>query len=490
MQDRPYQCDAIAANITDYDSGIRRMMDVMATGSGKTFVFSRLYEKLKSRLPGQMLVIAHTEELVEQNRKKLAEVNPGLKVGKEMAGEYADESNDDIISASVQTLGRKGSARAARFNWERVDKLVIDEAHHSVTDAYARVFELAGSLKPDTNKFLLGVTATSQRPDGRALSDIYEKVSFVYSLRQAISDKWLVPVRGFRITTDTVLTGVESSGGDYALSQLSKAVDNPARNYQIVQRWRELAGDRRTVAFCVDIEHAEHLSEEFKRKGIVAEWVSGEDPNRAEKLRRHREGEIQVLCNCSVLVEGYDDPSISCVLLCRPTKSGVLFAQMVGRGTRLASGKIDCIVIDVVDASVGNTLMTLPTLMGLSNVLDLDGKNLLDVVEEIEQLQEQYPSIDFTMMKHAGEIQTIVKTIDLFEVRFPPEVEKNSDLIWFKAIDGGYRINIPKDGPEKAGHMKIFENPLGQWAVEGVIKDVELAGVRSTMEEEIGRAHV
>jgi ATP-dependent helicase IRC3 len=482
-QDRPYQEQAIDADIAAYDAGIRRMMNVMATGTGKTWVFSRLYEKLKSRLPGQMMVVAHTEELVEQNRKSLLKANPGLKVGVEMAGVYADESNDDIISASVQTLGRKGSARAARFHWERVDKLIVDEAHHSVTDAYGRVFELAGSLKSDTDKFLLGTTATTQRPDGRALSDIYEKVAFVYSLRQAITDKWLVPIRGFRVTTDTLLDSVESSGGDFTLSQLSKAVDTPARNKHIVKRWKDLAGDRRTVAFATDIDHAKHLCESFRDSGITAEYVYGDDPERTDKLRRHQNGEFQVLCNCAVLVEGYDDPGIACVLLARPTTSSILFSQMIGRGTRLSPGKVDLIVIDVVDATIHSSLVTLPTLMGLSNIIDLKGRDLLEVVEELEAVQAEHPSIDLSKLVDIDELQTIVSTINLFEVRFPAEVEANSDLIWFKACDGGYRINVPKDGPERAGFMKIYQNPLGEWAIEGRIKDAELAGTRATMEE-------
>lgn len=482
LQDRPYQEQAIEANISEYDKGTRRMMNVMATGTGKTIVFSRLFEKLRSRLPGQMMVLAHTEELVDQNRTKMLEVNPGLKVGKEMSGEYADVESD-IISASVATVGRKGSERATRFNWDRIDKIIVDEAHHSVTDAYGRVFELSGVTRTGSDKFLLGVTATTQRPDGKALSDIYERVAFVYSLRQAISDGWLVPIRGYRVTTDTRLEGVESPGGDFSVSKLSAVVDNDTRNRQVVDSWKRLAGGRKTLAFCADIAHAQHLCESFRAAGVTAEYVYGDDPERAEKLRRHKDGEFQVLCNCAVLVEGYDDPSIACILLARPTKSGILFCQMVGRGTRLFLGKIDCIVIDVVDSTVGNSLMTLPTLMGLQNILDLKGRSLLEVVEEIEKLQEEHPSIDFTTLNDADEILAVVKAVDMFEVRFPAEVEKNSDLIWFKAIDGGYRINIPKDGPERAGYLRIFENQLGQWIIEGRIKDVDLAGVRTTIEE-------
>lgn len=483
-EDRPYQSDAIAANLAEYDKGIRRMMNVMATGTGKTRVMGRMYSALKDRLPGQMLVLAHTDELVKQNAARMFETNPLAKTGIEMAGEYADPSSTDIISGSVATLGRSGSTRPARFNWDRIDKIVIDEAHHSVTDAYGRILEMAGVLRPESNKFLLGVTATSQRPDGRALSDIFEKISYVYPMRRAINEGWLVPVRGFRITTDTSLADVEvSSGGDYVVSQMSSRVDTPSRNRQIVDHWKKLAGDRKTVVFAASIEHAQNLAAEFRSRGIAADAVWGDDPLRSEKLRRHREGQIQVLCNCSVLVEGYDDPSIECVVLGRPTQSATLFAQMVGRGTRIHPGKKDLIVIDVVDSTVSSSLVTLPTLMGLSNQIDLQGKLLVDAVEEIEAVQEEHPSIDLSKLLSMEQLLTVVKNVDLFEVRFPAEVEANSDLIWYRAADGGYRINIPKDGMGKAGFMRIQQNQLGQWDITGRIKDWEGEAIRPSLEE-------
>src|SRR6266496_484692 len=475
-EERPYQAEALAADLSEYDKGVRRMMNVMATGVGKTITFAKVYEKFKSRLPGQMLVLAHTDELVTQNLKKIQNENPTLKVEKEMAGEYADP-NSDIISASVATLGRAGTKRVSRFNWDAIDKVVIDEAHHSIGEAYGRVLECASSLRLDTHKLLLGVTATSQRPDGKALSDIYEKVAYVYTLRQAITDKWLVPIRGYRVSTDTKLDDVSSSGGDFARSELGKTVNTPDRNKRIVQSWIGIGENRKTVAFTVDIAHAQDLAKEFQNAGIKAEAVWGDDPDREGKLRRHQNGETKVLCNCSVLVEGYDDPSISVVLLGRPTASDLLFAQMIGRGTRLSPGKEDLIVIDVVDNTQRHSLVTLPTLMGLSKDLDLKGQDLLWVVEEIEKLQIDNPTIDFSKMKSVDDLKTIVQTVNMFEVRFPKEVEENSPLTWFRAIEGGYKILFPK------GFMRMAENQLGQWEINGKVDDTLLCATRPTMEE-------
>jgi ATP-dependent helicase IRC3 len=483
FEEREYQTKAIEANISDYDKGTHRIMNVMATGTGKTVIFAKMFEAMKSRLPGQMLVVAHTEELVTQNLEKMQTANPTLKIGKEMSGEWAD-TDSDIISACVATTGRQGQEkRNGRFNWDNIDKVVIDEAHHSTQESYGRVLALSGVDRPETHKFLLGVTATPQRPDGKALSDIFEKVSYVYSLRQAIADKWLVPIRGYRVTTTCSLSEVSKGSGDFIKSELSHAVNTPERNKLVVEAWQKMGEDRQTIAFTVDIEHAEKLAKEFNDAGTTAQAVWGDDPDRKAKIEAHQRGEFRVLCNCSVLTEGYDDPSVSCILLARPTTSGVLFAQMVGRGTRLNPGKSDLIVIDVVDTSVTNTLLTLPTLMGVSNHLDLKGGYIDRAVEILEEAQAEHPGLDLAKLESLDKLKSFIEQVDLMTVKFPKEVEENSELTWFKAVDGGYKMLIPKEGPEKAGWMRIYENQLGQWDIVGRIKDVDLKASRPTMEE-------
>lgn len=335
MQDREYQLKAEDSVLYEYDAGVRRMLLSMATGTGKTIVFSRLYQKLKSRLPGQMLVLAHREVLVRQNQEKIQAINPTIKVDIEMAEHHADP-NADVICASVATIGREGTTRGERF--PNVDKTIVDEAHHSTAEAYGNVFKLFQHMDPGTRKLLLGVTATPQRADGTPLATVYEKIAYVYSIRQAIEDGWLVDIRGYRLNTDTDLSGVTKTEGDFAEGQLSDVVNNPTRNQQIVDAWKNTAPGRAAVAFTAGIQHAKDLSDVFKSNGVSAEAVWGDDPDRAEKLRLHREGKITVLCNCGVLVEGYDDWRIACVILARPTTSAVLFTQMVGRGTRLQDG--------------------------------------------------------------------------------------------------------------------------------------------------------
>ena len=414
MPDRPYQDEAIRAILDSYDAGTRRMLLVMATGTGKTNVFGRLFDAMRSRLSGQMLVVAHTDDLVRQNAVRMAAMHPQAMIGTEMGEHRADPICSDIISSSVQTLGRKGTARLEKFNWTTIDKIVVDEAHHSTSESYRRILDKSGSLLPDSRTLLLGCTATPTRADGTALDTIYEKVVYVYPIRKAINEGFLVDIRGYRVRTDTSLDSVAKTSGDYAVGELSERVNKPLRNQQIVDAWKSHGENRKTVVFCADIQHAKDMAEEFRRTGIAAEAVWGDDPERTEKIARHRSGTTDVLCVCGLLLEGYDDPTIACVVLARPTQSPVLFSQCIGRGTRLADGKKDLIVIDVVDGTVTHSLVTLPTLMGLPNTLDIKGKLLTKAADFIEQMQTENPAVDFTKLEDIDEAKILVEKVDMF----------------------------------------------------------------------------
>lgn len=454
----------------------------MPTGSGKTVVFSSLYKSLKSRLSGQMLVIAHREELIDQSIDKLRSVNPTLRVDKEMAEHQADPTAD-IVVASVATLGRKNTKRVEKFDWNNFDKLIVDESHHSCATSYKNVFEIFGSHAEGTHKLLLGVTATPQRSDGRALAEIYESVSYVYGIRQAIEDGWLSDLKGYCVSTDTDISDVKTTGGDFARSELADKVNNPQRNHRIVRSWQELGQARKTIVFAADIQHAKDLALAFNAAGISAKAIWGDDPDRAEKLGGHRAGQFQVLVNVAIALEGYDDPGISCVILAKPTQSSVVLQQAVGRGLRIFEGKQDCIVIDVVDVSKSHSLVTLPTLMGLSASLNLKGASLVSAVKKIEEMQEKYPQADFNDLKSFDKIGDFIKQIDLFNIRFPKEVEENSELTWYRTSGGGYRINVPKDkGAGGGGHVSIYQNMLDQWEIEGSIDGGTFRGTGKKME--------
>jgi ATP-dependent helicase IRC3 len=507
MELRPYQQAAINAIKTEYQKGVHQQLLSAATGTGKTCIFSSLPESLKDILPGQTMVLAHREELIDQSIDKMRLINPNLKVDKEMAEHVADP-NADVIVASVATLGRKGTKRANQFNWERIDKLVTDEAHHSVATTYQNIYDVSGVLQPDSKKLLLGVTATPSRGDGQALAKIYKKIVYVYSIRQAIEDGWLVDIRGVRISTKTNLDTVKTVGGDFAQDMLADAVNNPQRNQLVAKAWLDHGGNRQTLGFSVDIKHAQDLAEMFKQYHVKAEAVWGTDPDRAEKLLKLRNGEITVLFNCGVLTEGYDDWHIGCIILARPTKSSTLFTQMVGRGTRLQDGtgnlkvaldksfnygtmdnirfgglKKDCIVIDVVDNTFKHSLVTLPTLMGMNGTLDLSGKSLVGAIKSIEEAQKQYSHIDFSSLKNIDQLQTFIESVNLFEVKFPPEVEECSKLSWHTSADGGFILLLPN-----REEVRIKQNMLDKWDLTAVIRGQKYRGERNSIEEAFAAA--
>jgi hypothetical protein len=265
---------------------------------------------------------------------------------------------------------------------------------------------------------------------------------------------------------------------------LAEAVNTPTRNQIVVKAWLDNAQGRPTIGFTADIQHAVDLAAMFVHYGVKSEAVWGTDPERADKIARSKSGATTVLLNCGVLTEGYDDPQISCILLARPTKSGVLYCQMVGRGTRLFLGKTNCIVIDVVDASKKNTLLTLPTLMGLGAEIDLKGKGLLWAVKQLEEAVKNNPHIDFTALEDICTLETYIEKVSLMKVCFAPEVEANSELCWMRSPTGGFVLLLPekdKDGRPTGAKITIEQNLLDKWIVSGKVNGVKYRGERDTV---------
>lgn len=491
----PFQLEAHKAIISEYDKGIRQQLVSMATGTGKTRTFSALPEALKSRLPGRTLILAHREELLDQAIEKIQEANPLLHLTKEMGGSIGDV-NADVIVGSVATLGRTGSQRASRFPWDSIDKVHTDEAHHGTSDSYRNVYQYADVIRPDTHKLHIGWTATPQRSDGKAMAEVFKKIVFDYPLRRAIEEGYLCEPFGIRVQTNTSLVEVKSNSGDYGVQSLADAINNPERNQLVVKAWLDHGEGRPTIGFTANIQHAKDLCDMFRYYKVKCEYIWGEDPERKTKIQRHKDGEYEVLLNCGVLTEGYDDPQISCILLARPTKSAVLYCQMVGRGTRLFLGKTNCIVIDIVDATANNSLLTLPTLMGLGTTLNLRGRGVWEAVKKMEEAAKEYPQIDFSKLADIDQLQTYIESVNLFEIKFPEEVEINSDLTWYTKPTGGYILQLPKeraileaekklprDMKTPADQVTIVQNVLDKYEVRGKIKGKSYKGERDTIGE-------
>ena len=479
---RPYQNKAIESIRTNYLAGINRQLLCMATGTGKTEVFAHLPQETKDILPGQSMILLHRDELAQQAYKKLIQLNPKFRVNIEAGGLYADP-DADVVIASVQTLGRKDTKRVNRFDFSHFDKWIVDEAHRSITESYYNVYNAANLLLPGDKRLLLGVTATPVRGDGQGLGQLYEKISYSYGLRTAIEEGYLVDIRGIRVDTETSLDGVRTKGGDYDQKELADAVNNPARNELVCQAYMDNCAGRQAIGFSVDIQHAKDLAKTFQDHGLWAEAVWGNDPDRAQKITEFRERHIDILFNAQLLTEGFDLPSITCVILAAPTKSPVVFSQRVGRGTRLYDGKSDCIVLDVCDSTSRHSLVTLPTLLGMPSRLNMRGHGLVESIKIIEEELKELPHLDFTTLKDIDQIKAFVEDVNLFEVKFPSEVEQNSEFTWHPAYTGGYILMLPnKDS------VTIKQNLLDKFELYGIIKGKKYRGERDTIEDAFSAA--
>ena len=457
MQLRTYQQESLEAITQALQNGVRQQLIVMATGVGKTCIAASLPGALKELLPGKLLFIAHTGELLSQAVDKIQKWNPALKVGLEKAEHKADPDCDVVVACNA-SVGRAGTNRLEHF-WDDISVIVIDEAHHILGGSYLKILEDSGVLLPESNKLLIGLTATPKRHNvarnGQikplddeellSLKSVFKKIVYNYPLRKAIKEGFLVPLKGLKISTETHLDSVKTTAGDFQADQLSEAVNTPERNAQVVKAWKDHAEGRQTVCFTVDIAHAQALAETFMHAGVLAQAVWGTDPQRAEKLSWFENGKVNVLCNCALLTEGFDSPTVSCMVLARPTKSGTLYTQMVGRGTRLNPGKEDCIVLDVCDNYKRCSLVTLPSLLGLNPEFDLQGESITVVVDKLEEFQEKYPSVDFTGLTDITKVKTYVESLDLFAEPYSEEVKEFSTLSWMAtAADGTYVLAIPE----------------------------------------------
>lgn len=450
----------------------------MATGLGKGTLFANLVRH--RRLNKRAMMLVHTIDLVEQGAKRIRDWNPGLSVGIEMADQFS--SNESVVVGSVQTLGRADSKRIKAFDPNDFDWLIVDEAHHATADTYKNVFRhfnLLDEHNPITT--LVGYTATPNRSDGVPMGSVFDEIVYQYSIQDGIKNGWLVDIKGIRVKTDTDLSTVSVQNGDYKQDELEQAVNTPYRNRLIAEAWIENCYPRKTVIFCVDVQHARDMARAFQQKGIPADAVWGSDPERKSKMQMFKDGLIQVMMNVKVLTEGFDLWSISCVVPAAPSRSQGKLVQQVGRGTRLQEGidnlvrarkegrlklgdKVDLLVMDVCDVTGRHSLVTLPTLFGLGPKLDLNGSSVMYAVQELEEVQAKHPDMDLSKLEDFRKLKSYVEEANLWAVNFCEEITEASELQWHKTLANTYRLLLP--GKEK---IVITGDLLGKYNVRGTV---------------------
>lgn len=334
MELRPYQEEAKQAIFDEWAKGNGKTLLVLPTGTGKTIVFAKVTEGC-IRKGERVLILAHRGELLEQAADKLSAVT-GLKCAVEKAEESCLDSFRRVVVGSVQSLMRE--KRLSKFSTNYFDDIIIDEAHHSISEGYQRV------LSHFANAKVLGVTATPDRGDMRNLGQIFDSLAYEYTLPKAIRDGYLSPIKALTIPLKLDLTGVSTQAGDLKASDISTALDPYL--YQIASEMEQHCRDRKTVVFLPLIKTSQKFRDILNAKGFRAAEVNGESNNRAEILKDFDSGKYNVLCNSMLLTEGWDCPSVDCIVVLRPTKVRSLYSQMVGRGTRLYKGKDHLLLLD------------------------------------------------------------------------------------------------------------------------------------------------
>lgn len=424
---RAYQREAIDAVIAARRRGTRRMVVCLPTGAGKTVIFSHL-ARLATK---QVLVLAHREELLAQAVDKLSRALEGTRVVGLERGTSRAPADAKVLVASLRSLhpDRIGQVLGGRD----LGLIIYDECHHAPAEDNMRVLRTIGAFEPDWPGTLLGFTATTSRGDGKGLDAVFEEIVYSRSLPDLIDEGFLAPLRGYRVATAADLTRLSGSGADFNEAELAEAVDIQERNALVARSIQELARDRRTIAFCVTVNHARNLSRALNHIGVPAGIVHGEmaAADRARALAEFREGRISVLANVAVLTEGFDDPGVSCVAMARPTRSEGLYAQCVGRGTRLAEGKTDCLVLDFVDVSE-LSLCTLPTLFGCPRDLDFEGQDAREGSRQWMQIQLDYPELELEAKALTlREIQDRAAAFDPLTLELDHDTRAISGNAWF-----------------------------------------------------------
>ena len=334
MELRPYQQEAREAIFEQWDGGVLKTLLVLPTGCGKTIVFAKVTEDCVRR-GDRVLILAHRGELLEQAADKIRQ-STGLGCAVEKAEETCMGSWFRVVVGSVQSMMRE--KRLGQFPEDYFQTIIIDEAHHCISDSYQKVLNHFNGAK------ILGVTATPDRGDMRNLGSYFESLSYEYTLPKAIREGYLSPIKALTIPLKIDMTGVGVQAGDFKASDISTALDPYLQG--IAQEMEKYCKDKKTVVFLPLVKTSQKFRDLLNAHGFRAAEVNGDSQDRSEVLEAFDRGEYNVLCNSMLLTEGWDCPSVDCVVVLRPTKVRSLYCQMVGRGTRLSPGKDHLLLLD------------------------------------------------------------------------------------------------------------------------------------------------
>jgi ATP-dependent helicase IRC3 len=465
---KPYQTAALQSV---EQRKVQRGIIAIPTGTGKGHIAGELKDSLKT---DRILYLAHRKELIRQLTEHVERVMGWGYVGVERECERAGDHCRTVI-ASVPTLVMNNCRRLQRFSPDKFDAIVCDEAHHSIADSYLSIWRYFGLLNEKNKKTvnprisLIGLTATPSRGDNVGLSNVYDEILYQMSLFEAIEQGWLVPVFPYTIKTGTSLDNVRTRMGEYVERELAQAVDTEARNEEVFDAYQKNAKGLKALIFCVNVQHSADIAACFSAKGVPAEYISGDmkDEKRDGIFNWFAKTPGAVLTNCQLVTEGVDIPSVECVVMAKPTKSKTLYAQCLGRGTRLAKGAWDftesvklgksgCILLDITDSirDAGRRAVTVGDIFGAP----LPTKPLagVDMNKEVKTQQRAVEEARQGNYKPLGTLSgTEAIAVELFAM---PANLPGSDMAW---LDYGDSFRLPI---AKHGDITIESDTLDRWS--------------------------
>lgn len=380
---RPYQAEAKQAILTAWDEGYRKTLLVLPTGCGKTVVFSSVTEDQVNK-GHRVLIMAHRGELLDQAADKLKEAS-GLDSVLEKAESTSLGSFLPVTVGSVQSLAQE--KRLARFPNDYFQDIIVDEAHHCLSDSYKRVLDHF----PDAN--ILGVTATPDRGDMKNLGEFFDSKAYEYSMTEAIREGYLCPIKAQMIPLELDIADVGISSGDFSAGEIGHALEPYL--HQIAAEMATYCQGRKTVVFLPLIATSQKFCAMLNDAGLRAAEVNGNSDDRSEVLADFEAGKYDVLCNSMLLTEGWDCPSVDCIVVLRPTKIRSLYQQMVGRGMRLSTGKTELLLLDFLWMTERHDLCRPSALISKDEAIakkidermveDADGFDLIEAEEQAER---------------------------------------------------------------------------------------------------------
>lgn len=444
---RPYQLQSLSQVKKAHEKGKNRLLVSLPTGCGKTVIFAHLV----ANTSGRSLVLAHRDELIEQAADKIRMVLPTADIG--IVKAERNQVDQQIVIASIQTLTRESRLAQLKKDFSVV---IIDEAHHACSKSYKKVLQALGSFNSKNAPLTLGVTATPERGDKVGLDSVFQEIVYHCSLLEMVAEQYLSDLTWQEVKFNVDLDKVETRAGDFIEAQLIKALSKSDAPQQILYAFKTYAKNRKTLIFVPGVIIARSIAMLFKENGILCESIDGNLPSKERKgiLSRLHTGETQVVINCMILTEGFDEPTIDCIIFARPTKSKSFYLQMLGRGTRLHPNKKDCLVIDLVGVSNRHDLITLPNLFGIADTR-LKKKSLLTVTEEIEEeFKAKIKALDLLAEQEKAlaeaKKQTQKKAANQHQAKELPNNTKNNKKTlrfnWLKLSEKCYALSAGNKG--------------------------------------------